>query len=208
MAKKGQRIVTNGRCALCQHPDVYRVELMLAGGASARAVTAKFNLAFAEDCTWRHWRLHVDPERKARMIAGPVKLHQLAQRATEENLSLLDHLHVIRTTLLTKFLACSQAGDSYGTSAMAGRLLETLREIGRLTGEINTTTNVVNNTLMIVNSPVFGELQKGLLEALAPYPDARLAVVAKLHDLDRRMNAGGGIGAPAPPLLEIEPAAA
>ncbi len=37
---------------------------------------------------------------------------------------------------------------------------------------------------MILNSPQFATLQATLLRALAPYPDARSAVVLALRDLD------------------------
>jgi hypothetical protein len=58
---------------------------------------------------------------------------------------------------------------------------EVLRAIGSISGQMDnmavnnlTTTNNVN----VLNSPIFATLQANLLQALAPYPNARAAVSA------------------------------
>jgi hypothetical protein len=168
---------------------------MSAAGASHRAVATKFNVS--DDSVWRHWTRHVSNERKAQIVAGPLKLHDLAERAAEEGLSLLDYLSLVRSTLLSQFTSSAEAGDRHGTASIAGRLLECLREIGRLTGELRSVAgvNVVNN-VMILNSPAFAELQRMLLERLAPYADARASVLAGLRELDARLGAGTPNAAP------------
>ena len=208
MATKGER---SGRCQACKHPERYRAEVMLAGGASCRAVADKFSIP--HDALWRHWRNHVDDKRKGEIIAGPLKLSELAARAAEEGLSLLDYLGLIRSTLLTQFTAAAEAGDKHGTATVAGRLLECLREIGRLTGELRSAVGSVGvtNNIMVLNSPAFAELQQMLLQRLAAYPDARASVLAGLRELDQRLGAGGlnagpGVSPALPaPMLEAEP---
>ena len=68
--------------------------------------------------------------------------------------------------------------------------MDTLREIGRLTGELSAFTsqsiNVVNNQTLVMNSPIVTELQAELLQTLAPYEDARAAVIAMFVRLDER----------------------
>ena len=192
--KRGQR---SNQCRVCAHPDRYRCELLLAGGASVRSVATKLDLS--PDSVWRHWTRHCSSDRKAQLIAGPLKLNQLAERAAEEGLSLVEYLSLIRTVLLGQFTTCAEAGDRHGTAVIAGRLLETLREIGRLTGELNRIGGVnVTNTIMLVNSPAFAELQTMLLERLAAFPEARAAVLQGLRDLDHRL----GTASAAPPLIE------
>jgi hypothetical protein len=44
----------------------------------------------------------------------------------------------------------------------------------------------INNTTTILNSPVFANLQANLLTALAPFPDARAAVVMALRQMDEQ----------------------
>lgn len=159
--------------------------MMLAGGASAVAVGRKFGVT--HDAVTRHWNRHVSQERKAQIIAGPIKLHQLAERAAAEGMSLLDYLALIRSTLLSQFSAAAEAGDKHGTATLAGRLLECLREIGRLTGELSRVggVNVTNNTL-ILGSPFVAELQSMLIQTLAPFPDARAAVITGMRALEQR----------------------
>jgi hypothetical protein len=66
-------------------------------------------------------------------------------------------------------------------------LLQVLGTMGRLSGELavytNGGTNVTNNTL-IVNSPAFAKLQSVMLAALAPFPEARLAVIGALRSIE------------------------
>jgi hypothetical protein len=69
-------------------------------------------------------------------------------------------------------------------------LLETLRDMSRISGELQayatTSISIVNNSVAVMNSPVIAELQSELLTALAPYPDARQAVIALFVRLDER----------------------
>jgi hypothetical protein len=187
------------------HADRYRAEILLCGGASQHAVAAK--LGMSRDSLSRHWQNHVSPERRAQIAAGPLKLHEFAERAAQEGLSLLDYLALIRSILLHQFNAAASAGDKHGTATLAGRLLECLREIGRLSGELRTAGGGVNvtNNVMVLNSPAFAELQRMLLERLAPYADARASVLAGLRELDARLGAGAPTSLPAPstgPIIE------
>lgn len=187
------------------------MELMAVGGASLHAVADKFNVPY--DALWRHTKNHMSAERKAQLIAGPLKLSELAARAAEEGLSLLDYLALIRSTLLTQFTTAAEAGDKHGTATIAGRLIECLREIGRLTGELRSAaggTNVTTN-VMVLNSPAFAELQTMLLQRLAPFPDARSSVLAGLRELDARLGGAmpnavvGASLALSAPIFDAEP---
>lgn len=181
---------------ICQHPDRHRIEITLAGGAAQRAVARKFNTS--RDGVQRHWTRHVTAARKAELIAGPVKLGELAERAAEEGLSILDYLALVRLSLLSQFTAAAEAADRNGAAMLAGRLLEALRDIARLTGEIRATGINVTNNMLILSSPIFADLQAMLLQRLAPFPEARAAVIEGLAALDQRAS-----GTPLPaPLIE------
>src|SRR5262249_41554052 len=125
---------------------------------------------------------------RANYLAGPIALHQLAQRAADEGGSLLDYLSIMRSTLFRQFDVAASVGDHHGIGVISGRLLETLREIGRLTGELSKAggTITVNNNLMVLQSPLFAEAQSAVISALAPFPDARLAVIRELRALEER----------------------
>jgi hypothetical protein len=83
-------------------------------------------------------------------LGGPARVEALANAAADETRSLLEHLQIIRSVLFSQFLSAAEAADRQGVALISGRLLESLRELGRLTGElrqvagISVTNNVVN----------------------------------------------------------------
>ena len=66
---------------------------------------------------------------------------------------------------------------------LAGRLHENFRDCGRLTGELQRgpLLNIQNNVLV---NPDYSKAIARIVSAVAPYPEARTAVIAALHDLD------------------------
>jgi hypothetical protein len=190
----------SGRCAVCKHPERYRVELALVGGASHRVIGQNYGLN--KHALWRHLRKHVSKERRAQLVAGPLKLSELSQKAAEEGLALLDYLQIIRSTLLSQFMTTSEAGDSNGAATVAGRLLECLRIIATLTGEISRTSAVVTNNIAILQSPLMADLQGMLIRTLQPFPEARAAVLGGLEQLSARAMSQAAPTTPTTLLLE------
>jgi hypothetical protein len=88
---------------------------------------------------------------------------------------------------MQRFQLAASVGDNNATGVLAGRLTEVLREIGRASGELGSmaANNITINNTTIMNSPVFATLQANLLQALAPFPEARAAVVAALQRMDQ-----------------------
>ncbi|MBR1237661.1 hypothetical protein [Bradyrhizobium sp. AUGA SZCCT0182] len=173
------------RCQVCKHSERWRVELLRAGGASLDALAEKFSLD--RDSIHRHWHNHVTDEMKASYLCGPAQLAELAEKAAAEGDSVLDYLRMIRTVLTGQLAAMTETGDARGAACVAGRLTATLETMARITGEIGAlarSTININGNVAIVNSPEFARVQASLMRALAPFPDARSAVVGALRDLD------------------------
>jgi hypothetical protein len=191
--RRGER---SGKCSICSSEQRYRIELAMAGGVGRRVVAKRFSVS--ADAAWRHFRHHVPEERRAQLIAGPIKLADLATKAAEEGLSLLEYLALVRSTLLAQFLAASEAADRNGVAAVAGRLLECLRIIAQLTGELQKTSATITNNTLVLSSPLMADLQAMLIRTLQPYPEARLAVLGGLEELSARALAQSS----APALLE------
>jgi hypothetical protein len=192
LAKQG-----NHRCAVCRHPERWRIELLRAGGAGLDALATKFELT--RDAIHRHWHKHVTPEMKANYLCGPAQLAELAEKAAIEGDSVLDHLKMIRTVLSGQLVAMTEAGDGRGAAYVSGRLTATLEVIGKITGELGDLARshlTINGNVAIVNSPEFAKVQALMLKALAPYPEARGAVVLALRDMDSN-NAPLALSAPA-----------
>ena len=172
----------NGRCTVCRHSERARIERMLSAGASKRSVGAKFKLA--PDAVWRHWHNHVSAEARAAYVAGAgLSKDQLEQVAADEALSVLDHLKIIRGRLYFGLDAVSEAGDRINLDRLAGRLHENLSLVAKLTGELQRGPlfNIQNNVSI---SPDYSLAIARIVAAVAPFPDARIAIVAALRDLE------------------------
>lgn len=191
-------------CTVCNHAQRARIEALRAGGASYRVLGEKFGLS--KSVLHRHWKLHVAAERRAALIVGPVKIEELANKAAEEGRSLLDYLSIARSVLFQTFLTAAEAGDRNGVVGTAGRLLECLREVGRLTGDLReaSSTTTINNTLTIVTSPEFIALQSGLLQIARAHPAARADIVALLRGLDARETVPKINGSAIPHTIDAE----
>ena len=132
----------------------------------------------------RHWINHVSPEARAAYIAGTgATKNQHEEIVADESLALIDHYRIIRGGLYKGFGAASELGDGNSLALLAGRLHENLRDCGRLTGELQRgpLLNIQNNVL--VNSDYAKAIAR-IVSAVAPYPEAREAVIAALRDLD------------------------
>jgi transposase-like protein len=193
----------NRNCQVCGHSERYRIEMLLAGGASLRAMARKFGIDHR--ALHRHWANHVADERKAQLIAGPVKLTELAERAAEMDLSLLDYLGLIRNGLLSQFTAAMEASDRNGAAIVAGRLLQCLEMVARLTGEMQRVTGGVTNNVLVLNSPLMAELQAMLAARLRPHPEALRAVLEGLRELTANAALQGAAQATGPLMLESPP---
>jgi hypothetical protein len=177
-----------------------------AGGASLDSLAAKFNVN--RDALWRHWHKHVTDEAKASYLCGPADMAKLGEKAAVEGDSVLDYLRMCRSTLVAQMAAMNDAGDARGATYVASQLTKTLEAIARVTGELGdlaTTFNITTNNVAVLEHPVFARMQAAMLQALAPYPEARTAVVKALRGLDSE-NTRAATASPAIKVIEHEPA--
>ncbi len=190
-----------GECGVCRHVDRARIEDMRASGVSFAALEAKFGVPRAT--LHGHWHRHVGADRRLTYLVGKTTIQEIRERAVEENLSVLDYLAILRSGLMGQFVHQVEADAAVDAAKVAGRVLDVLREIGKITGEIarvaapSTTVNVSVNA-----APGFADLQAGLLNIARAHPAARGDIVALLRHLD---------GAPEPmprPVAAIEHEAA
>jgi len=153
-----------------------------AAGASIKGVARKFAIDY--HALRRHWRSHVSAEARAAYIAGAgATKDQLEELVADESLALIDHYRIVRSALYKGFGAASELGDSNLLALLAGRLHENFRDCGRLTGELQRgpLLNIQNNVLI---NPDCTRAIARIVSAVAPYPEAREAVIAALRDLD------------------------
>src|ERR1700724_15597 len=177
-----QRGSRTGRCQGCNHVERVRIERFLAAGASIKGAARKFAINY--HALRRHWRNHVSAEARAAYIAGAgATKDQLETVVADESLALIDHYRIVRGGLYKGFCTASEVGDSNSLALLAGRLHENFRDCGRLTGELQRgpLLNIQNNVLV---NPDYARAIARMVSAVAPYPEAREAVIAALRDLD------------------------
>jgi hypothetical protein len=179
------------------------IERALVAGVSVTALADRYKVS--TDSIYRHDRNHVTEQQRAAYVAD-VPIAELAAKAAEHAGSLLDYLQLVRATLWRNFQLAAEHGDIAATNNTSRALLEVLREIGRLTGELlasTPVTNITNNNLTILTqSAAFAALQGMLVQTLSPFPEALAAVVAGLQQLDAQ---AGNPPRPGGPLIELQP---
>lgn len=193
------------RCTVCNHPDRHLIEATKVAGAGLDDVAGRFSVH--RDALWRHMKNHVSPETKISYLAGPAKLQDLANLASDENKGLLEYLGILRSVLVGQLDRSAQRDKPYEVERVAGRVLDVLKEIGRLTGEVQAyasqTINIQTN-VNVLNSPEFLDLQHGLLQLCSAHPDARADIVALFHRLDQKHSAPPRAEPSQAPLLELQ----
>lgn len=192
------------QCTVCRHADRARLEALRLAGASLDAVAGKFQIS--RDALHRHMHRHVSEADRLQYIAD-IPVQELAQRAANEGVSLLDYFSIVRGILLQQFQLCASVNDRNGVAILGGRLTEILRAIGAASGEIMKSPMVqnINNSISITNSPVFLDLQQMLIRRLANHPAALSEVIAGLQELETRAAPRPIAG---PPMLEHQGGAA
>ena len=192
---------THPKCRVCNHVERINIELELASGVSIRAIARKWQLPYHP--TQRHWSGHVDDERKARLVLGPVQIHALQARVAEENSSVLDNLKIVRAGLFESYHTAMKVGDLFAVGALAGRIHENQRLVASITGELAQSPLVQNNSLTVVmESPQVQSFLQDLARQLQPHPDALRTVVAWLESREANDLA---IVDRSPPAIEHHP---
>jgi hypothetical protein len=163
--------------------DKARIEAVRCAGASLDTVAAKFSIS--RDALHRHMTNHVTDDQRSQYLAD-VPIQELAQLAASEGISVLQYLSLGRSVLMQEFQLASQAHAHHATSALAGRLNETLKLIGTLSGEMSELARsvTINGNINILNHPAAATFQAKLLEALEPFPAAHEAVVTCIRAFD------------------------
>ena len=126
---------------------------------------------------------------KTAYLAGPATIAELKERAAKEGGSILDYLsgYFARSSWAPSPRA-PRRRSAFTLATLSGRLVEVLREIGKITGEIERLNPSVSitNTVAIFSDPKFLELQSGLLAIARAHPGARADIIALLRGLDAR----------------------
>jgi len=162
-------------CTICAHDDRKAIEREIVAGTSAQKISALFRVS--EDAVQRHKAEHLPP-----------KLVE-ARKATDDAqaLDVITQLRTINGASLQILYNARQAQDPQTALKAIDRIQRQVELQAKLLGQLDERPQV--NVLV---SPEWTQVRTTLLVALAPYPDARMAVADALTRLAAPVVAGRG----------------
>lgn len=168
------------KCNVCEHPDRATIELGVANRISYEVLAKRHGLH--KDSIQRHRSNHMPPHIMAALLTRgrAIDLDLEAMRESESE-GLLSNLVVMRAKLYKALDAAEDSGDLAATAQIASRMLKTLELTARLLGDIQASTKVTNNILVL---PEYHGLRVSLIKALQPFPEARQAVIGALEKFE------------------------
>lgn len=170
------------QCTICSHRELAQIDMALARGVAAPAIARRFKLGVHS--VYRHARSHLAPQLRASLLAGPdlagVDLEKLKE---SESQSLLGNLVALRHRLFAALDTAEEFNDGGMLTRVASALHANLELTGKLLGDLGVgTTNVTN----ILIAPQYLEMRLALVQALAPFAEARVAVAQALHQIESK----------------------
>ena len=158
-------------CTICSHPDRAAIDAALVGGGVLAAIAAKYRVS--PDAMERHNAAHL-PRALVRA--------QAAQEVAHAD-DLLAQVRSLQDRALAILGTAEQAGDLKVALGAIREARGNLELLAKLLGELD--DRPVTNVLI---APEWLGMRAALLGALAPYPEASVAVATALA----RLGAGGG----------------
>lgn len=151
-------------CTVCSHPEREAIDTALVSGEPLRGIARR--LAVSEDALFRHKRDHI--------VAALAQATEAATVAADDLLGQVRMLQAKTLAILT-------------TAEAAGGLSLSLVAVREARGNIELLAKLTNQlsdrpTVNVAILPEWATLRALLLSTLAPYPEARAAVAARLTE--------------------------
>lgn len=155
------------KCTVCTHPQKEAIDKALVAGKPNRRISSQYSLS--EASVRRHKKAHL-----------PAKLAKAeeAQEVTRAD-DLLEQLDTLQRATRAILGRALQAGDLRTALSAIREARGNLDLLARLIGELKT-----GATVNILVTAEWISLRGTLLQALAPYPEARRAVALALEEAE------------------------
>lgn len=154
-------------CTVCRHPDERAINLALITGRAFREIAGQFGIS--KSALARH---------RIRCIPKDLVQARESRKVAEADMLLAEVCNLQRRA--TKILVqAEQAGDLRTALSAIREARGSVELLARLAGELRETTQV--NVLV---TPEYQHLRGLIIQTLAPYPEARLAVASALDHSD------------------------
>jgi hypothetical protein len=180
--------MTMSQCKTCAHPRREEIDRALIEGRSRRALARDYGLA--EASVRNHARVHLpDALSRAKEAADAAAAADLLRQARDIQACTLEALKVSR--------------DSGDTRAMLAAVREARGNLALLSRVLAGAAPDAAASVLL--SPEWLRTRSAILDALTPYPDARLAVAARLAALQDLPASDSQPADPHPPLSALSP---
>jgi hypothetical protein len=155
-------------CTVCSHPDILDInEALVVQGVAKRRIARDYGLS--EAAVWRHLE-HI-----------PELLVQASRAAEVADADLiLDKLAGLEDEARVAMKATKESGEWRTFLAAIGEIRENVKLLAQISGKLKEVQ--VNNTQ--VNILIAPQVHQAIVAALAPYPEARIAVAQAIKEIE------------------------
>lgn len=177
-----------GKCASCQHPEVDILNEQLITGVPLAQIAKRFGMAVSS--LKAHKKNHLNPAYKA--IQAAKKSQQEAGDGRTMQEQLRDLLPILRNALHWAQGAQDKEGNFTVLPnlsqmvAVVRELRATLELLAKITGEYD---DRPTTTINVLTTEAWLQTRSAINQALATYPEARLAVARNLMLLEGKVEA-------------------
>lgn len=172
--------MSRGPSTIELHPARASIERELAIGRSARVIAIKYGVK--RTAVQRH-KKKLPPHLLASLAGNILKPGvDLDELRDQEGEALLSHIVAQRSRLLMMQDQAIEAGEAAVVAMLSAQINKTFKLTGDLLGQFISHQHQTNISILV--SPQYLELRTALLRALMPFPDARRAVAAALHQIE------------------------
>jgi hypothetical protein len=172
-----------GNCQVCASKHRHSVDVALAHGLGHDAIGKRFGLS--PHSVQRHGKNHLSPQMRAAVqhALHPSAVDLDALKASEGE-NLLHHLVHQRARLAQHIELAVETGDASAAIRGEGAITANLQLVSKLLGVLVNVSETRHQHLL--THPDYLRLREVLLRALAPFPDARIAVGRALAGIETR----------------------
>ncbi len=166
------------------------------GRVAFRVVARKYKVS--KDSAYRYLR-KMPPQLRAAHMGGTLRAGaDLEKLRIDESEGLLQNLAAQRARLLLLQDAAMETENPGLAAQISGAIHRNLELVGKYLGEF--AQHQIRATVSVLVQPEYLQMRAALVRALQPYPEARAAVAAVLHQIESK----GAEWPPAPAMIEAK----
>jgi len=149
-------------CRICRHPERFEIEKRIIRGESFRDIAYKKGIS--RTSVYRHAKKHL----------SEILLKAYEVRDSSQGSQLLREVRQLGQIAKELLMEARSQGDIKTSLDGVSKLKGVLELLAKMSGEYKEQTQVTN---ILVASPEWGQLRARLMQALAPFPRAKSAVI-------------------------------